>query len=1020
MGTISSGIGLISGLDHQQIIAQLMAIEARPRDELTRRLAGLNAQKAAYLDISARITALLSRLTLLGGTSTFQAARATSSQTSVLNATVGAGVQPGAYNFVVRALAATHQLVSRGFASRTAPLSSGTLTIESAAARADNATHLDDLNGQAGVRRGSFKISNGTQQATINLSDALNVQDVLDAINDAGLGVAAATEGDQLVLRDTTGGNSTLRVQEVAGGHTAADLGFDSAHSQGTGALAGRALVYLTADSRLTSLNDGLGLRHALAGGDFTVDVGSATFTVDLGDVLTHTTRLERLNHGQGVRLGTLRITSRNGATADVDLTGVQDIGDVKERLEAAFGGGRISVVLNDGRLAITDSTDISNLSESQRSDLIIEDVSGYAAADLGIAGRAADGSLDGQDVIHTDNVADVLAAINYAIGNDDGSGTRLLTAALSADGHGLTLSAAAGPFTLSIPSGNTSKALFDLGFQPGTYDDSATGVRVLSGLNTVLLKTLNGGAGVTGATMQITANGLTADLDLSDAQTLADVIARINAAVDGGGQSLGVSATLDGTGTRIVVTNANGAGDVTISGDFATSLGLAQSGTTLRSNNLQRRYLAENTRLTDLNTGRGVARGKFKITASSGALGTVDLSATSIQTLGDVIDEINRLNIGVQAGINSTGDGLLLTDTAGGGGTLKVVEDGGRTARDLNLLTAASNNQIDGSYEFKLSVGGGDTLTTLADRITSKTTLARATLLNDGTPVAPYRLSIASLASGAAGALIVDDSALDLGITTLTRPQDARILFGNSAAGGILLTSADNTFEEVVPGLTLTASGVSDDPVTITAERDLETLLGALRGLVEDYNGAVDRIKDYTKYDSETETAGLLQAESALYTAQSRLRRMFSQTYALGGPFSRLSQLGLKFGGEGHLEFDEDAFRDAYGQDPEAVTTFFTTPDTGLAATLKEQVEALTESDGLIERRADALDARKELLQDRIDQLNDRLDRRRASLERQFQAMESALAILQTQQQQISSMASLLPSGALFGSVLG
>ncbi len=1015
MGTISSGIGLISGLDHQQIIAQLMAIEARPRDDLVRRLAGLDAQKTAYLDISARITALLSRLTLLGTTSTFQGARATSSQTSVLNATVGAGVQPGAYNFVVRALATTHQLVSRGFSSRTAPLSNGTLTIESAAARVDNATHLDDLNGQAGVRRGSFKLINGAQQATINVSDALNVQAVLDAINDANIGVAATTEDDQIVLRDATGGNNTLRVQELSGGHTAEDLGFDSSHSYGTGELAGREIVYLTANSRLASLNDGLGLRHTVAGGDFTVAIGSSTFTVDLGEVLTHDTRLERLNHGQGVRLGTLRITSRNRTTADVDLTGVQDIGDVKERLEAAFGGGRISVVLNNGHLVITDNTDITNLGESQRSDLIIEDVSGYAAADLGIAGRAADGSLDGQDVIHTDTVADVLAAINYAVGNDDGSGGRLLTAALNTDGHGLTLSTSAGPFTLSIPSGNTSQALYDLGFQPGTYDGSAAGVRVLSGLNTVLLKTLNGGAGVTGTTMQITANGLTADLDLSDARTLADVIDRINTAVDGGGQSLGVSAALDSTGTRIVVTRAGG-GALTISGDFATSLGLAQSGTTLKSNNLQRRYISENTLLTDLNAGRGVARGKFKITSSTGALGTIDLAASSIQTLGDVIDEINQLNLGVQASINSTGDGLLLSDTAGGGGTLKVEEDGGRTARDLNLLTTASNNQIDGSYEFKISVGGSDTLTTLADRITSTTTLARATLLNDGTPVAPYRLSVASLVSGARGALIVDDSALDLGITTLTRPQDARILFGDSTTGGVLLTSADNTFEDVVPGLTLTASSVSDEPVTITVDRDIDALLAALNGLVEDYNSAVDRIKDYTKYDSETESAGILQGESSLYTIQSRLRRMFSQTYSLGGPFTRLSELGLKFGDEGHLEFDEDKFRDAYDQDPEAVSEWFTTTKTGVAAVLKDQVEAMTESDGLIDRRAGALDARKELLQGRIEQLNDRLSRRQASLERQFQAMESALAILQTQQQQIANLASMLPSGSLFG----
>ena len=39
MGTITSGVGLVSGLDYQSLIDQLMAIEARPRDQLLTRVA---------------------------------------------------------------------------------------------------------------------------------------------------------------------------------------------------------------------------------------------------------------------------------------------------------------------------------------------------------------------------------------------------------------------------------------------------------------------------------------------------------------------------------------------------------------------------------------------------------------------------------------------------------------------------------------------------------------------------------------------------------------------------------------------------------------------------------------------------------------------------------------------------------------------------------------------------------------------------------------------------------------------
>jgi flagellar hook-associated protein 2 len=1004
-------VGLISGLNTQQIIDQLIAIEARPRDALTQRIAGLNAQKTAYLDISARITAVLGRISLLTSANAFRNAKATTSLPNVLSASATVGAQPGTYHFTVRSLAATHQLVSRGFDSRSAPLTTGLLTVESAAARVNNATNLTDLNGANGVRRGSFKIMNGTQQATINANDTLTVGDILDKINATDIGVTVSVQGDKLVLRNS--GGESLRVQEVGDGHTAEDLGFDTGHSNSTtGTLTGDTIVYLSTASRLAALNDGLGIRHAIAGGDFVVEAGDTSFTVDMGDLLSSTTRLERLNHGQGVRLGRIKLTARDRTTAEVDLTGATSIGDIKQKLEAAFEGKRIAVVMNGSHLTISDNTDVTNLNSSQKSNFTIEDVTGHGAADLGIAGQSTSAAIVGRDILHMETLGDAVSAINYAVGNQDAAGQRLLTAAIGPDGQSLTLSRPDGGFTLKASSSGDSHALEDLGFQAGTHPYMgggavAVGTRILGGLNTVLLKTLNGGAGFSGSNLQVTANGRTATLDVSSARTLADVVDALNGARDAGGQSLGISAGYDATGTRLKVSNATDNTAITISGDLATSLGLAQTGSTIKSNNLQRQYIGETTPLADLNAGRGVAQGKFKITASSGASATVDLSATSITTLGDVIDEINGLNLGVRAGLNATGDGLLITDTAGGSGTLKIEEDGGQTAHDLNILGNASGGQIDGSYEFKLNIGGSDTLETLASRISSSTTLAQGTILNDGTPTTPYRLSVTALVSGARGALLIDDSEVNLGVATLTQAQDARLLYGPDANNGVLVTSSDNTFTDVVPGLTLTAASVSDQAVTVTVDRDLSTLLDTFSGLVDDYNSALDRMNAVTAYDADTETAGILQGESTLFTVQSRLRRMFTGVVATSGSITRLSQVGLKFSSGGHLSFDGDKFKTAYAQDPDAVQSFFADATNGVAVTMKKQVEAITTSGGLIEKRTRTFDSQKTLLQDRVTQLNDRLDRKRAQLERNFQAMESALAILQNQQQQITAMAS-------------
>jgi flagellar hook-associated protein 2 len=934
----------------------------------------------------------------------------------VLSATVGSGAQPGSYSFVVRALASTHQFVSRGFQDRATPLQAGTLTIESAQARVDGSTRLDELNGHTGVRRGSLQISNGSQAAVINIGDALTVGEVLEKINAAGIQVSAAVRGDALVLQDTSGNGGVLRVQEVGGGQTAADLGFGTGHAYSTsGELTGDVVMYLAESTPVSALNDGLGMRPALAGGDFTIDAGGQSISVNLSDILATTTRLGRLNHGQGVRLGSIRITSRDSTSATVDLSAARTINDVKDALQGAFSDSRITVTVSGSRLIINDKTDVSELEEDQQSDFVIEDLTGYAARDLGIDGRSATGKIDGRDVLHMDTMGDVIGAINFAVNNEDAAQLPIVTASLAADGHGLELRTSSGPMVITGPAeGVHSQALFDLGFQAGTYADTgagalATGGRIVGAIDTVLLKALNGGAGLTGTTVQIAANGKNAVVDMTGGQTLADVIARLNQATDAGGAgSLGIEASVDPTGTRIVVRNLVDESAITVSGDFAEGIGLAQTGVSIQSANLQRQYVSEATRVDDLNAGRGVTRGRFKITNSKGVYAAVDLTSPSIRTLQDVIDAIDRLNIGVQAGINATGDGLLLTDTSGGAGAMKVEEDGGNVARDLNVLGTAENGQIDGSYEFKIEIGGSDTLETLASRIGTETTLATATLLNDGTRLTPYRLSLASRVGGTVGGLIIDDSLTDLGVSTLAPAQDARVFFGGNVDSGVLLTSSSNTFDNVIEGLTFNVNSVDDQPVTVSVNRDLDTLVTALKGLVDDFNTAVDRVRETGAYDAAKETPGILQGEGALYTIESRLSRMFTSTLYAGGAFTRLADVGIQTESGGHLSFDEEQFRAAYETDPEGIERFFTDTNYGVAVQIQKQIEQITDTDGLIPHATATLDGRTELLQERVTGLNEQLDRKRARLLREFQAMETALAQLQSQQTALSTLSSL------------
>lgn len=1003
---ISTGIGLVSGLNIQQLVDQLISVEARPRDLLQSRIGALTTQKTAFADISARITALLGRVNSFSRRQSFFNYQANSSQPDAVTATIGENVQPGTYSFNVRSLATTHHAISNGFRDRNASLGTGTLTIESAAARVNHFTQLSDLNGGSGVQRGVFRITDASDtSAEIDIRDAFTLNDVVRRINDANINVTASVRGDSLVLEETSGGQ--IRISDIEGGRAAADLGFSDSNSIGTGRLTSRPLMRMTATTRLEALNDGLGVRRAAGGGDFRIiDSHGGQIQVDLSNIITADTRLERLNHGAGVRLGRIRITARDGRSTEVDLSGSRTAGDIKTAIDGSNIG--VSVVISGGRLILSDST-TPPTGSNPPPELVVEDLEGgFAARDLGIAGRTTQNRIEGRNILAVDSVADILAAINYAAGNNG-----QVRAAIADDGRRIEIHDTAGGTTgrLIFESIHGSEALRDLGFEARDYDaeEAARGRRLLGGIDSVLLQTLNGGRGIVGGVLRIEANGSATEVDLTGAESLSEVIEALNAASQS--DDLGILAEIDQTGTRLLIRNTRGGDAITIrdvQGQLAESLGIAQTGTIIRGVNLQRQYLNENTSLATLNAGRGVALGTLRITNSQGVATNVTLAPESTRTLGDVIRAINNSSANVRARINDTGDGLVLIDEAGGTGRLSVTDQTGTAARDLNLTRSATEGRIDGTFEFRLEITSGQTITELAARISRETSLATANILNDGTSN-PFRLNVVSRASGSAGELILDSTDPALSFGTLTRAQDARVLVGDGT-NGVLISGSTNTLSNVFEGLTLNLTNVTTNPVTITVAANSGSVAESINGFVRDFNTLMDRITELSRYDPNTQQGGPLLGDATLQAVQARLFRAVTQRVAgVGGEIQRLSDIGIRVNSSTRLEVDANRLNDAISQRSEEVARFFTTATTGLAEKLKSDLESLTGNDGILKKRDKTLDNQTQQMTQRIEQLNALLERKRERLTRQFLAMERALSGLQSQQSALGSLGALV-----------
>ena len=358
--------GLISGIDTTEIISQLLEIQQKPVAIYESRIEGAQAKQTAYLEVSASLLALTTKLSALSKSSTFSTATLTSSNSSVIAASGDVSVE-GSFSFYVQQMAQASQLSSRGFAdSDTTPVGAGSFTIELGDNRLDRETSLGILNGGQGINRGTFSITDRSgETATIDISHAVTVQDVLDAINDdedIDVTASISSSGFGFDITDNTGvTTSNLIIAETGTTSVAEDLGLLCSVASATST--GDEVLYLADNMSLTMLNDGNGVR-CKSGNDFSISLrdGSTSFNVDISDALT--------------------------------------VGDVVDAInDATSNPGTLTAAINGGTIQLTDtSTDAgANLTVAAIS-------SSSAAADLGILGSTSGGgasiTLSGDQIL--------------------------------------------------------------------------------------------------------------------------------------------------------------------------------------------------------------------------------------------------------------------------------------------------------------------------------------------------------------------------------------------------------------------------------------------------------------------------------------------------------------------------------------------------------------------------------------------------------------------------------------------
>lgn len=200
----SPGIG--SGLDVNSIVSQLMALERRPLTSLDSKEAKQQTQLTAFGSLKGALSSFQNSLTALTTPEKYSAKTANLTDTTLATVSAASAAVGGSYSLEIQSLAQSQKLKSGNFASTSATIGSGTLTIQ-----------FGTYSG------GTFSLNPDKAAQSISISSSnSSLAGIRDAINQAAAGVTASIvndgTGNRLVIAsEDTGISNALKITTTDG-----------------------------------------------------------------------------------------------------------------------------------------------------------------------------------------------------------------------------------------------------------------------------------------------------------------------------------------------------------------------------------------------------------------------------------------------------------------------------------------------------------------------------------------------------------------------------------------------------------------------------------------------------------------------------------------------------------------------------------------------------------------------------------------------------------------------------------
>lgn len=405
--------------------------------------------------------------------------------------------------------------------------------------------------------------------------------------------------------------------------------------------------------------------------------------------------------------------------------------------------------------------------------------------------------------------------------------------------------------------------------------------------------------------------------------------------------------------------------------------------------------------------------------TKINGITGTIGALAS---TKGFTDMKLNSGDVNVISGVVDPNVG------ATGSWNIEVMELAQKAAAITNGFPDKDKTQIGvGYFRFETPNGskdvyinaGTNTLEGVANAINGSGVGVKATVLNDRSdPDNPYKLMISGDGVGADKQVKYPTLYFLDGDQDIYFDQQREGKNGRVKVDGFEFEVGDNTVKDVIPGVTLELKQASPGrSVNISVKEDMEVVSGKVKGFVDAVNGVLSFIQQQNAMTKDTDTTSTLGGDSLLRGVESRLRGLIQNVQTgVGSDVNRMNQIGIKFGRNGTLEFDEKKFNETLARNPIAVQKFLAGDgfSVGFIPTLKREIGTMMNS------AFGPVAIRKRALQDRISQMDDQIANKERQLARKEEALRNKFAKLEETMSRLKGQMGQVQAAGMGGGIPG